>query len=180
MRTLLGFSPAGWWRLLHRRVLAAAVEGGDGVAGDAGFAREGLGDAGGDGRPGETGRPELVGQLTDPGRVDAPRRRHRAVAGLEERPGAAAAPTVVETLGPKPAGGASEALWCDAAAPVSQHEAAFGDAGGRWGDRASVGLGDGAYASSHQALREAVERLDRSLGRGPEIEPSHRSLGLSL
>ena len=34
---------------------------------------------------------------------------------------AAAEPAVVETLGPKPAGGAAEALWCDAAGHVSQH-----------------------------------------------------------
>lgn len=93
---------------------------------------------------------------------------------------AAAEPAVVETLGPKPAGGAAEALWCDAAAHVSQHAAAFGDPGSRVWERAGVGLEDDAYASSHQAMREAVERLDRSLGREPEIEPPHRSLGLSL
>jgi hypothetical protein len=93
---------------------------------------------------------------------------------------AAAEPAVVETLGPKPAGGAAEALWCDAAAHVSQHEAAFGHSGGRSRGWPNVGLGDDAYASSQKAMRDAIERLDRSLGRGPEIEPPHRSLGLSL
>lgn len=54
---------------------------------------------------------------------------------------AAAGSPVIETLGPKPAGRAAEALWCDAASHVSQHEAAFGDPGSRRRERAGVGLG---------------------------------------
>lgn len=39
---------------------------------------------------------------------------------------------------------------------------------------------DDAYATSQRATQAAVERMDGSLGRGPEIDPPHRSLGLSL
>ena len=41
-------------------------------------------------------------------------------------------------------------------------------------------IGQHAYATSYRAAVQAVERLDRALGRQPEIEPPSRSLGRSL
>lgn len=89
-------------------------------------------------------------------------------------------PAVVDTLGPRPASGAAEALWCDAAGHLSQHSAAFDGTGAQPAGQAQRLIQDDAYATSQRAKQTAVERLDRSLGRGPEIEPPHRSLGLSL
>lgn len=41
-------------------------------------------------------------------------------------------------------------------------------------------FGQDAYAASHWAAVQAVDRLDPALGRQLEIEPPHRSLGRSL
>ena len=89
-------------------------------------------------------------------------------------------PAVIDVLGPRPAGGAAEALWCDAAGRVSQHRAAFDGTGAQPAGQAQRLIQDDAYATSERAKQVAVERLDRSLGRVQEIEPPHRSLGLSL
>lgn len=43
----------------------------------------------------------------------------------------------------------------------------------------ALDVADGAYARSHRAAVAAAERLDRALGRQPEIEPPHRSLGVA-
>jgi hypothetical protein len=70
-------------------------------------------------------------------------------------------------------------LWL-AAGRLAQHHTAFG-----LPDTALLGepprsLGNDAYASSHRAAVQAIERLDRALGRQPAIEPPQRSLGISL
>lgn len=89
-------------------------------------------------------------------------------------------PAVVDALGPRPASGAAEAMWCDAAGHISQHRAAFDGTGAQPAGQAQRLIQDDAYATSQRARQAAVERLDRTLGRVPEIEPPHRSLGLSL
>ncbi|HEV2811452.1 MAG TPA: hypothetical protein VGV93_13770 [Acidimicrobiales bacterium] len=43
----------------------------------------------------------------------------------------------------------------------------------------ALDVADGAYARSHRAAVAAAERLDRALGRQPELEPPHRSLGVA-
>lgn len=83
-------------------------------------------------------------------------------------------------LGERPVGGATDRLWCDAAGRLLQHRAAFGEPGESLLGREPRLVGDDAYESSHRAAAEALDRLDRALGRESEIEPPHRSLGLSL
>ena len=93
---------------------------------------------------------------------------------------AGAEPAVVEALGPMPEGGSTEALWRDAAGHLLQHGAAFDGSGEPPVGQAQRLAREDAYRSSLRAVREAGERLDRCLGREPEIEPPHRALGLSL
>lgn len=89
-------------------------------------------------------------------------------------------PVASRELGDKPGDGAAEERWRDAAGHLLQHRAAFGEPGDSLLGREPRLIGDDAYASSHRAAVEALRRLDRSMGREPEIEPPHRSLGLSL
>jgi hypothetical protein len=70
-------------------------------------------------------------------------------------------------------------LWDDAAGHIEQHRAAFAVEGTallgrrpRWNDT--------TYATSQRAAMDAVERLDRALGRELAIEPPSMELGLSL
>ncbi len=82
-------------------------------------------------------------------------------------------------LGRRPAGGGAAALWDDAAGRVAQHHAAF-----KMPEQKLLGpeprlLDDNAYTASRGAAVAAIDRLDRVFGRQPEIEPPHRSLGIS-
>ncbi len=120
--------------------------------------------------------PALVAELAGVrGQLDADGRERGLVAarGL--------LPVASRELGERPApGGAAEELWRDAAGRLLQHHVAFGEPCGSLLGRELRPVGDDAYASSRQAAVEALGRLDRSLGREPEIEPPNRSLGLSL
>lgn len=93
-----------------------------------------------------------------------------------------ASPQLRDALGPKPAEGATAELWTDAAGRAMQHETAFRHAPAPATLRESMArqFGDDPYATSHRAMVEARERLDRTLGQELEIEPPHRALGLSL
>jgi hypothetical protein len=84
---------------------------------------------------------------------------------------------VLDRLGPRSRETSAALLWKEAAGRLAQHQATWGlsDALGR---RPQL-LGDEAYAASHRSAVESIERLDRALGRTLEIEPPHRSLGLS-
>lgn len=94
----------------------------------------------------------------------------------------AAAPSahVIERPGPVPLTEVVAALWLDAAGRVAQHDSAMSQTGATLLDRQSRPVGDDVFASSSRAAAQAVERLDRALGRQPKIEPPHRSLGMSL
>jgi hypothetical protein len=88
-------------------------------------------------------------------------------------------PHLADRLGPRPPGGPSASLWDDAAGHIEQHRAAFAVEGTallgrrpRWNDT--------TYATSQRAAMDAVERLDRVLGRELAIEPPSMELGLSL
>lgn len=120
-------------------------------------------------------RPQLMAErsmVRSPLDEDA---RHRG-----EHPGAELAPVIIGRLGPRRADGASAALWVDAAGHLAQHRAAFGQGGTTLLGRQPGIVGDDAYASSHRAAAQAIERFDRAVGRDMEIEPPHMSLGLSL
>lgn len=123
----------------------------------------------------DAGRPEMMAeralvryQLDQDARL---RGEHLAV----DLPG-----PVVEHLGPKPASAASASLWLDAAGRLAQHRAAFEQPDATLLGRQPRLIGDDAYAASHRAAVEAMERFDRALGRQLEIEPPHRALGMSL
>lgn len=83
-----------------------------------------------------------------------------------------------DRVGPRPRDAAAAALWDEAAGRLAQHQAAWEVSEGA--GRRPQPFGDDAYALSHRAAVATAERLDRALGRQPEIEPPHRSLGLSL
>lgn len=86
---------------------------------------------------------------------------------------------VAERLGERSLGGASAALWDEAAGLIDQHRTAFGIEGASLlGPR--PGRNDRAYAASHQATMDVIERLDRTVGRSMVIEPPTRELGLGL
>jgi hypothetical protein len=90
-------------------------------------------------------------------------------------------PTVViDVLGPRPHDGAGEALWEEAAGRLAQHHAAYGQPGGDLLGRKPRLMGDEAYAASYWPTAKAIEHLDHALGRAPEMEPPHHSLGRSL
>lgn len=87
---------------------------------------------------------------------------------------------VLGRLGPRPDHGAAADLWDEAAARLDQHRTAF-DVDDRY-----VHLGrswswnDTPEVASSRAASKACDRLDRSLGRAPAIEPPHLELGISL
>jgi len=94
-------------------------------------------------------------------------------------PGLAANPPdyIVGHLGRRPERGAAAEAWDEAAARIDQHRIAFdvtdtenilGASSYRWEQS--------AFAESRREASKACDRLDRSLGRGREIE----SLGLEL
>jgi len=89
---------------------------------------------------------------------------------------------VLDRLGRRPTLGAAGDLWVDAVGRSAQHRVAFEQHGSKILGREPALLLDDAYASSHRAAGQAIERVDRALGRQPalEIEPPHRSLGRSL
>ncbi len=87
---------------------------------------------------------------------------------------------VLDRLGPRPGSSAAAALWVDAVGRVSQHRVAFGQHGTRTLGPVPRLIDDEAYAASHRAASQAIERADRALGRELEIEAPHRSLGRSL
>ncbi|MGH9154876.1 MAG: hypothetical protein ACRD1K_03270 [Acidimicrobiales bacterium] len=107
--------------------------------------------------------------------------RHQLDGDLQARRSQAAAErAAVEALGPTPGGGATETLWRDAAGRLLQHRAAFDGTAEPPVGQAQRLIREEACHSSRRAMQEAGERLDRCLGRRPEIEPPHRSLGRSL
>lgn len=101
-------------------------------------------------------------------------------ARLRGQNGAELPTVVVDRLGPSPSGGPERDLWLDAAGRLAQHHVAFELPGSTLAGPSPRPFGQDVYASSHWAAVQAVERLDRALGRQPEIEPPHRSLGRSL
>jgi conjugative relaxase-like TrwC/TraI family protein len=86
---------------------------------------------------------------------------------------------VTARLGPRPGHGAAAALWDETAARIDQHRAAFGITDARHALGPEPGWHDGAYGTSHRAVTEACQRLDRSLGRDVGIELS-RGLSIDL
>jgi predicted nucleic acid-binding Zn-ribbon protein len=102
-------------------------------------------------------------------------------AGLRGRDAAGVLPAVVmDRLGPSPARGPERNLWVDTAGKLAQHHVAFELHGTTLVGPTPRPFGQDAYATSYWAAVRAVERLDRALGRQPEIEPPSRSLGRSL
>ncbi|MGH9164245.1 MAG: hypothetical protein ACRDZW_01880, partial [Acidimicrobiales bacterium] len=97
-----------------------------------------------------------------------------------ERIGVRPPAVVVKHLGSKPQHGASAHLWSNAAGRLAQHRAAFPQQSPALLGREPRMVEDDAYASSHRAATEAIERLGRNIGRHLEIEPLHRGLGRSL
>lgn len=97
-----------------------------------------------------------------------------------ELPSLDLAPVIIEHLGRKPANETDAALWIDAVGRLAQHHAAFDLPGTTLLGRQPRLIGDDVYASSHGAAAQAIDRLDRALGRQPEIEPPRQSLGISL
>lgn len=87
---------------------------------------------------------------------------------------------VLERLGTPPVRGPERDLWQDTAGRLAQHHLAFELGGTTLAGPTPRPFGQDAYAASHWAAVQAVERLDRALGRQPEIEPPSRSLGRSL
>lgn len=87
---------------------------------------------------------------------------------------------VMQRLGPSPVRGPERDLWQGTAGQVAQHHVAFELHGTTLTGPTPRPFGQDAYAASHWAAVQAVERLDRALGRQPEIEPPSRSLGRSL
>ncbi|MDP8950153.1 MAG: hypothetical protein M3N00_07925, partial [Actinomycetota bacterium] len=119
--------------------------------------------------------PDLVGEShTIARRLDEDRRARGTSRATE-------APTyVVDRLGPRPSAGPTAALWEDAAGQLMQHHTAFDLEDGTLLGQHPRLVEDDAYTTSHRAAVAAITRLDRALGRQPEIEPPHQSLGISL
>ena len=91
------------------------------------------------------------------------------------------AAAILQRLGPIPADLGHAEPWRAAAGQIAQHREAYDWNGPSPLEPEPRGyLAVDAYASSHQAAREAIDRFDRSLGRGLEIETQHRSLGIEL
>jgi len=86
---------------------------------------------------------------------------------------------LVENLGPRPDRSGAVELWDEAAARIDQHRTAFGlsDDYPLLGRPSMVWHVD-AFATSQRAASSACDRLDRTLGRVPEIEP--RGLELEI
>jgi conjugative relaxase-like TrwC/TraI family protein len=85
---------------------------------------------------------------------------------------------VVDRLGPRPERSALSDIWDEAAGRLDQHTVAFdiGDSYPHLGRPPS--WEDTAIAVNGRAVAQACERLDRSLGRAPAIEPPGLELGL--
>lgn len=96
-------------------------------------------------------------------------------------PGLAADPPdyLVDHLGPRPERGAAADVWDEAAARIDQHRYAFGitDTRNVLGSL-SFQWENTAFAENRRDASNACDRLDRSLGRGREIEPPSLELGL--
>jgi len=88
---------------------------------------------------------------------------------------------VIDRLGPRPERDSAVGLWDEAAARIDQHRSAFDLAvdGPALGSRAPV-WEPSAFGTSQREAAAACERLDRSLGRGREIEPPGLELGIGL
>lgn len=86
---------------------------------------------------------------------------------------------LVDALGPRPGYASAGELWDVAAARIDQHRDAFGvvDEHEVLGPRSAV-WDQSAFAMSQRAALSACDALDRSLGRGLEIEPPGLELGL--
>ncbi|HEV2068616.1 MAG TPA: MobF family relaxase, partial [Acidimicrobiales bacterium] len=119
------------------------------------------------------------------GRPSLERERHGIRRQLERDLSARASRTahdspdyVLERLGPRPEGGAARDLWDEAAARLDQHTAAFDTTGSYPHLGRSPSWEDTAVAVNGREVAQACERLDRSLGRAPAIEPPGLELGL--
>ena len=88
---------------------------------------------------------------------------------------------ILGRLGPMPSDPEQAGPWKEAAGQIAQHREAY-----EWNGPVALEpeplayLAVDAYTSSHHAAREAIDRFDRSLGRGLEIETPHRELGIEL
>lgn len=89
-------------------------------------------------------------------------------------------PQLLDALGPRPTSESAARLWVDAVGHALQHRVAFEQRGGRVLGREPRSSGDDAYAASHRAAVEAIDRAARVVGRRPESEPAERSIELSL
>lgn len=79
---------------------------------------------------------------------------------------------VVERLGPRPKSGSAVELWDEAAARIDQHRVAFDVADVCPTLDSPLPVWErSAFATSQREAANACDRLDRSLGRGREIEP---------
>lgn len=87
--------------------------------------------------------------------------------------------TVRDAVGGRPVSGGTLELWRDAVGRLAQHHAAF-ESLSTTVDRNQLRSFDDPFEVSNRAAVQALERLDRALGRQPAVEPPHRSLGLSL
>ncbi len=116
------------------------------------------------------------------------RERH-AIGRVLDRDIAARAPSLaadppdylMEHLGRRPDRGVAADLWDEAAGRIGQHRTAFdvADTDNILG-RSTTLWEDSPFTASRREASEAWDRLDRSLGRGLEIEPPGLDLGLSL
>lgn len=85
---------------------------------------------------------------------------------------------VIDRLGPRPDHGVARDLWEEAAARLNQHAAAFEISESYRHLGRSWSWEETAIAASGRAAERACDRLDRSLGRAPAIEPPALELGL--
>ena len=118
---------------------------------------------------------ELVGERNAIAQRLTEDRSSRAATASHELP-----PHLVDRLGPRPIRAAAAAVWDDAAGRLAQHHVTFEQSTTTLQVQQPRPFCDSAYATSRRAADEALERLDRALGRQPAVEPPHRSLGLSL
>jgi hypothetical protein len=85
---------------------------------------------------------------------------------------------VLDRLGPRPERSAVSDIWDEAATRLDQHTVAFDTSDSYPHLGRSPSWEDTAMGVNDRAVARACERLDRSLGRAPVIEPPGLELGL--